>query len=344
MAFTYALPWRVLGLHDGGMNLPSGVPVFKLRDAIAEALWGYVKANRLAAVCEYLGLAPQGADEDPFNSKRGYVLARLEDKSLPDLMEIARRVIEEYGDDDLQQLLAQLGLQGVSGELKNLIFAADGPKPQIVLPDSISNTIRIVKNEQYCLVYDQPLESRGLSWQDLVTWWVRQHPEHADDPTQARISLRDRLRRSLGDNGAELLVFDTYVKLGFDLPALIPQVYLHYDPYSMSELGGARRLARQRMDFLLLMNHRTRAVIEIDGIQHYARPAGRAAGQRPDTDWLPDPGRYASMVAEDRELTLQGYEVYRIGGQELCDAAAPEMLTAFFERLLRRHDYTDSSS
>ncbi|WEH37318.1 hypothetical protein PZB75_30515 [Streptomyces sp. AM 4-1-1] len=50
------------------------------------------------------------------------------------------------------------------------------------------------------------------------------------------------------------------------------------------------------------------------------------------------------MVAEDRELTLQGYEVYRIGGQELCDAAAPEMLTAFFERLLRRHDHTDSSS
>ncbi|SFT22340.1 hypothetical protein [Streptomyces sp. ok210] len=25
-------------------------------------------------------------------------------------------------------------------------------------------------------------------------------------------------------------MFDTYVKLGFDLPALIPQVYFHYDP------------------------------------------------------------------------------------------------------------------
>ncbi|MFJ9729305.1 hypothetical protein ACIRP3_41840 [Streptomyces sp. NPDC101209] len=151
------------------MNLPSGVPVFKLRDAIAEALWAHVKANRLAAVWEYLGLAPQQPDEDPYNSKRSYVHARLEDKLLPDLMAITRRVVDEYGDDDLQQLLAQMGLHGVSGELKNLIFAADGPKPQIVLPDSISNTIRIVKNEQYCLVYDQPLEDRGLSWQDLVT-------------------------------------------------------------------------------------------------------------------------------------------------------------------------------
>jgi len=101
--------------------------------------------------------------------------------------------------------------------------------------------------------------------------------------------------------------------------------------------------APARMDFLLLMNHRARAVIEIDGIQHYARPTDRGAGQRPEADWLPDPGRYASMVAEDRELTLQGYEVYRIGGHELCGEAAPEMLTAFFERLLRRHDHADSS-
>ncbi|WP_286246809.1 hypothetical protein [Streptomyces graminofaciens] len=68
----------------------------------------------------------------------------------------------------------------------------------------------------------------------------------------ARVPLRERLRRSLGNNGAELLVFDTSTELGFDLPALIPQVYLHYDPYTMNELGGANRLARQRMDFLLL--------------------------------------------------------------------------------------------
>ncbi|CAM5467662.1 hypothetical protein AQJ54_42690 [Streptomyces griseorubiginosus] len=304
--------------------------MFKLQDAIAEALWAHVKAQRLAAVCEYLGLAPQQPDEDPYNSKRSYVHARLEDKPLPDLMAIARRVVDEYGDDGLRQLLAQMGLHGVAGDLKNLIFAADGPKPQIVLPDSISNTIRIVKNEQYCLVYDQPLEDRGLSWQDLVTWWVRQHPEHSGDPTQARISLRERLRRSLNSNGAELLVFDTYLNLGFDFPALIPQVYLHYDPYTKSELGGASRLARQRMDFLLLMNHQARAVIEIDGVQHYARPADRDAAQQPGAGCLADPARYASMVAEDRELTLQGYEVYRIGGHELCDDTAADMLSARF--------------
>ncbi|MGW0957061.1 hypothetical protein ACWDAO_12380 [Streptomyces sp. NPDC001212] len=294
-----------------------------------------MKSYDLAAVCEYLGLEPQKPDEDPFRSKRIYVRARLQGKSLPELVDIARRVIREYGDDDLKALLGTLGARGVDGELKNLIFAADGPKPQIVLPDSISNTIRIVKNEQYCLVYDLPLEERGLSWADLVAWWVRRHPEQAGDPARARISLRERLRRSLGDNGAELLVFDTYVKLGFDLPALIPQVYLHYDPYS-----GLSRLPRQRMDFLLLMNHRARAVIEVDGIQHYGRHVDMPAMQQPGPVWLADPVAYAAMVAEDRQLTLQGYEVYRIGRHELRDHQAGQaILTDFFTRLLNRHGH-----
>ncbi|BBC28869.1 hypothetical protein SGFS_001600 [Streptomyces graminofaciens] len=110
-----------------------------------------VKAYELAAVCEYLGLEPQKPDEDPFHSKRIDVRSRLQRKTLSELVNIARRVISEYGDDDLQALVGALGARGVDGEMKNLIFAADGPKPQIVLPDSISNTIRIVKNEQYCL-------------------------------------------------------------------------------------------------------------------------------------------------------------------------------------------------
>ncbi|MFC9914314.1 hypothetical protein [Streptomyces sp. NPDC059862] len=120
-----------------------------------------MKVYELAAVCEYLGLEPQKPHEDPFKSKIIYVRARLQSKTLPKLVDIARHVISEYGDDDLQALVHTLGARGVDGEMKNLIFAADGPKPQIVLPDSISNTVRIVKNDQYCLVYDQPWKTTG---------------------------------------------------------------------------------------------------------------------------------------------------------------------------------------
>ncbi|WP_405669584.1 hypothetical protein [Streptomyces sp. NBC_01530] len=317
------------------MTSLGGVPLFKVRNAIAEALWAHVKAQDLAAVCKYLGLAPQKPNEDPYNSKRSYVRARLQDMDLPALVTVARRVVSEYGDEDLHQVLAPLGLHGVSTDMKNLIFAADGPKPRIVLPDSIGNAIRIVENEQFCLVYDRPLGEHGLSWADLAGWWKGRRTESAGDPDEARRELRVRLRRSLSGNGAEELVFDTYVKLGFDVPALIPQVYLHYDPYTVAERQGRPALARQRMDFLMLMNHRARAVIEVDGMQHYSRD-----NPQKNAPPLADPGRYGAMMAEDRRLTLQGYEVYRVGGQELSDrASAEKMLTEFFTDLLRRHGH-----
>jgi very-short-patch-repair endonuclease len=81
------------------------------------------------------------------------------------------------------------------------------------------------------------------------------------------------------------------------------------------------------MDFLLLLPQRIRVVIECDGKQHYADETGRADSQR-----------YADMVAEDRELRLRGYEVYRFGGAELVDTpAASRRLTTFFDRLAERY-------
>ncbi|MET9694701.1 hypothetical protein ABZY81_40960 [Streptomyces sp. NPDC006514] len=47
-------------------------------------------------------------------------------------------------------------------------------------------------------------------------------------------------------------------------------------------------------------------------------------------------------MAEDRRLTLQGYEVYRFGGQELADRATAEKgITEFFTALLRRHGHLE---
>lgn len=111
------------------------------------------------------------------------------------------------------------------------------------------------------------------------------------------------------------------------MPALIPQVYLHYDPYTLRELasGPGQTLARQRMDFLLLLPNRVRVVIEVDGKQHYAD------GIRAD------PARYAEMAREDRQLRLAGYEVYRFGAHDLRQADGAAKAEAFFEALLARH-------
>ncbi|MGI5185366.1 hypothetical protein ACQEVZ_54895 [Dactylosporangium sp. CA-152071] len=221
---------------------------------------------------------------------------------------------------------------GVPGTMKNLIFAAIGPKPDLVIADAINNDLRLTRHAQNCLMYDRPLPARGLTWTDLTNWWADLHGMTDAPAETVSLSLYRRLDSSLGDNDAERRVLHTYtnryVRLGPDIPALIPQVYLHYDPHLRSHYPpGEAPLPRQRMDFLMLLPHRARVVIECDGRQHYADDDGRAS-----------PQRYAEMMAEDRELRLAGYEVYRFGGTELVNAPATTLrLDTFFDRLVARH-------
>jgi len=113
-----------------------------------------------------------------------------------------------------------------------LIFAANGYKPEIVLDDALSNRIKIVKNSEYCLIYDKPIKTSGLLWVDLVEWWADLNKKERNKDTAKE--LNDRLLNSL-DSKPEQILFKTYYKiysqeLKRKLPALIPQVYLHYDP------------------------------------------------------------------------------------------------------------------
>lgn len=303
----------------------------QLRIAIANALYP-ISAYELADVCVTLGLDASDGD-DPFNSKRKYVSRRVAAKNLAELTEIAKRVIEDYNDDEgLTQALASLGPHGVKGEMKNLIFASNGPKPRIVLRDAVNNVIEIVENAEFCLVYDRPLEQRGLTWKELTSWWAEQTNTDPDDP-ETRRALYRRLRESLSkESPPEQVLFEAYRnnyrrELGGAMPVLLPQVYLHYDPYTAKELltGPGQTLIRQRMDFLMLLPNRARVVIEVDGKQHYS--SGSQAS----------PARYAEMVAEDRRLRLAGYEVYRFGAYELMQADGSAKAQEFFKALLARH-------
>ena len=61
---------------------------------------------------------------------------------------------------------------GVKGQVKNIIFAADGPKPELVFTDVVNNDIAIVENEENCLIFDKRIPETGLKWDDLVAWWA----------------------------------------------------------------------------------------------------------------------------------------------------------------------------
>jgi len=212
---------------------------------------------------------------------------------------------------------------------KNIIFASDGPKPELGLSDAIHNDIIIFEHADSCLIYDEPIGDDGVLWIDLVSWWMKRR--NLSDREHAGKDLGSRLLQSL-QSEPEKTVFGTYFRetkplMGDRLPALFPQVYLHYDPKTLAQLRNNKRLSRQQMDFLLLLPHRSRIVLEVDGKQHYC-----------DHDGVGDPARYAETVREDRSLRLAGYEVYRFGGNEF---RGPERgraaIGSFFRKLLARH-------
>lgn len=225
--------------------------------------------------------------------------------------------------------------QSTNENIKNIIFASNSYKPEIIISDSLTNQIEIVENEDFCLVYNQPIKSHGLLWVELVRWWKQLTEENSISNNKSAETLHSRLKESIQNNPVEMILFETYyTKIGLQLkeklPALIPQVYLHYDPYTIRQLqkmNKSQRLKRQRMDFLLLLPRKVRVVIEIDGKQHYSDREGKASVTQ-----------YSEMVAEDRKLKLLGYEIYRFGGHELMQENAPSIIEEFFLKLFSKHE------
>lgn len=219
------------------------------------------------------------------------------------------------------------------GRPKNIIFASS-VKPDLRFRDAVNNDIEIVSNADEVLVYDESIMGEGLRWHDLQRWWARR--EQIDDEEEAKATLYRRLRRSLPTNSPpQRWFFESYFRaFGLavhKLPALLPEVWLHWDPRTVAE-RGADALARFRMDFLLLLPHGTRVVVEVDGKHHFA-----------ENDGLASPGKYSEMVAADRDLRLAGYEVYRFGATELVSRETSDgLVKEFFTRLFGRHGLTTS--
>ena len=213
------------------------------------------------------------------------------------------------------------------GRPKNLIFASQ-LKPDLRFKDAIDNDVEILGNPDDVLVFDRPISSDGLRWKDLQSWWAE--TRKIEDPQEAKESLYRRLMACLPSSSPpQQLMFAAFYKAFGpavpDLPALLPEVWLHWDPKTVRD-RGKDALLRFRMDFLLLLPHGVRVVVEVDGKHHFADDSGRA-----------DVHRYAQMAAADRELKLAGYEVYRFGAAELSGDAGMSTSQDFFRRLFKRH-------
>lgn len=235
--------------------------------------------------------------------------------------------LRETGEDGGYPLYEMVSLRASRGRPKNLIFASTS-KPDIRFRDAINNDIEIASNLDDVLVYDRPLGSDGLRWSELQAWWADVTREA--DSARAKGSLYLRLLRCLPESSPpQRLLFKSFFASFRDavpnLPALLPEVWLHWDPKTVKQRGQSALLTH-RMDFLILMPSGGRVVLEVDGQQHYSNSDGRA-----------DPHRYAQLAAGQRELALAGYEVHRFAGVELRGDEGRAMVKSFFERLFKYH-------
>ncbi|MEU9168610.1 hypothetical protein AB0D34_12570 [Streptomyces sp. NPDC048420] len=211
---------------------------------------------------------------------------------------------------------------------KNIIFASLS-KPDIRFRSSVDNDIEIVGGRpDNTLVYDREIPTEGLRWRDLHVWW--QDARNFSSAIDARKDLYQRLLKSLPKNSdGQNNLFIAYHEVlapSVEVPALLPEVWLHWDHKTVEE-RGPEALLRSRMDFLLLLPHGLRIVLEVDGMQHYTRDHGRT----------PDTAKYAEMVAADRDLKLRGYEVFRFGHDELRQLdSARALLREFLPDMFRR--------
>ncbi len=242
------------------------------------------------------------------------------------------------------------------GRSKNLIFASSD-KPDLRFRDALDNDVEIVTNADKVLIYDRPIGNDGLRWNDLQQWWS--DTEQIADATLAKKSQYERLKASLPHNSPpQSLLFDAFFR-GVrgavpSLPALLPEVWLHWDPRTVKE-RGLDALLRFRMDFLLLLPQGVRVVIEVDGKHHYADATGTADVQRyaqmdlashawplpvlrcPPREGVRALGRPGAAPSADRELELAGYEVFRFGAVELQTSTAKADVKVFFEALFKRY-------
>ena len=136
-----------------------------------------------------------------------------------------------------------------------------------------------------------------------------------------------KLRESIPVNSPQAKrFFETYFQQtasqgNFDAPALLPELWLHYDPLTKKVRGGVKVLESQRCDFFLKIGRRE-IILEVDGIQHYAT-----------ADKKPDYIGYGRQCAWDRDRLLNGYEIYRFGTSEFI-IGFDESIKVFMKKLV----------
>ena len=302
----------------------SRLTISLVADTCAKIL--YVRsAYDIAQWCDRLGMGP--SNKEPFNSKPAYVRDRVLNTPSSDLQTVVENILREFQSHadgngkeppNEEWLRAWQALREAVGidEIQTIVFASDG-KPDLVLHDVPNSQLADAKGS--ALIWQTRITEKGLTVVDMLQWW--RSNRRADDSLYRRFS-------ECCQNNDERAVLDFYyqtlVKMDVtsELPALLPQVWLSYDPLTREQRYGKPALERQRLDFLMYLPGRRKVIIEVDGSYHISKGDGRACLET-----------YSKGLAADRGLMAKGYTVYRFGANEIQQDPA-DVLGQFFHDIL----------
>lgn len=305
-----------------------------------------------ASILEYLGIYDKWTDEQFLHFCQEYVnpvfvrtIFNMDEERLEDLQPRCVDAINNYLLSCGYELREKSRIydkvtyeivetEGVKGNIQGIIFAAIY-KPDVLLDDVLNHKVRIPRDDEKYLYYDQPIGNSPITWNKICSWYDKEHALGFD------FSFEERLRKAVNHCGSpiEEFFFDAYLELkseiGDNIPALLPQVWLYYDEKAQKE-RIEKIFEHQCMDFMMLFSNSKRIVIELDGAQHYSDDESIPGRDYPVK--VASTQKYAAMVSAQRDMTLAGYEVYRFGGSEFAgEDRGKEIVKQFLKDLFEKH-------
>lgn len=96
-------------------------------------------------------------------------------KAINDGLELADlEVVSDTDREGFFRIRTKIALP--SEPIKNILFAANKTKPDIVVDNVLENSVKIVDAGD-ALVYDAGIPEQGLSWIELAKWYEKYEPE-----------------------------------------------------------------------------------------------------------------------------------------------------------------------